>query len=245
MKRFLLTWLLVCLPAVSPGDAQTVSAAQSTDQPLRPIIATHTVPPYPPEAQAVGSQGTSLLAVHITPQGVADICKTLTTSGDALLDEVACGWIKQNWRWLPPTHNGKSIGISTTVQFVWGIKPPPQPIASIALQAIPSTHTVPPYPTISLRLGEQGTSELLVSIGTQGSVSDCKISKSSGSDRLDSAACDYVTRNWRWVPPTQAVRTIVDINWHIEQPPPDAQCDFLCMLLRGSAEALPSLLIKR
>lgn len=107
-------------------------------------------------------------------------------------------------------------------------KPPPpvaKPTAPAAapteLKAIQRTHTLPPYPTISQRLGEQGTSQLTVAINTEGSVTDCTVSKSSGSERLDNAACEYVKGHWRWQPPTQegkpvAVKTQVDVVWNLK-----------------------------
>ena len=107
-------------------------------------------------------------------------------------------------------------------------KQPPAPPKAAApsaapteLKAIQRTHTLPPYPTISQRLGEQGTSQLQVAITTEGSVSDCKITKSSGSERLDNAACEYVKGHWKWQPPTQegkpvAVSTSVDVVWNLK-----------------------------
>jgi protein TonB len=107
-------------------------------------------------------------------------------------------------------------------------KPPPPPPKTTAVQAAPTelkpiarTHSLPPYPTISQRLGEQGTSQLQVNINTEGSVSDCKIAKSSGSERLDNAACEYVKGHWKWQPPTQegkpvAATTMVDVVWNLK-----------------------------
>jgi protein TonB len=107
-------------------------------------------------------------------------------------------------------------------------KPPPAPpkaappvAAPTELKAIARTHTQPPYPPISLRLGEQGTSGLQVSINTEGTVTDCKIVKSSGSDRLDNAACEYIKAHWRWQPPTQEgknVSAVTQINlvWNLK-----------------------------
>jgi len=97
---------------------------------------------------------------------------------------------------------------------------PPAPPPPTELHAITRTHTLPPYPTISQRLGEQGTSTIQVSINTSGDVTDCKISKSSGSQRLDSAACDYVKSHWKWQPPTQMGKpvsaiTLVQIKWDL------------------------------
>lgn len=107
-------------------------------------------------------------------------------------------------------------------------KPPPPPPKTTAVQAAPTelkpiarTHTLPPYPTISQRLGEQGTSQLQVNISTEGGVTDCKIAKSSGSERLDNAACEYVKGHWKWQPPTQegkpvAATTMVDVVWNLK-----------------------------
>jgi protein TonB len=98
---------------------------------------------------------------------------------------------------------------------------PPAHVAPTELKAIARTHSLPPYPTISQRLGEQGTSQLQVAIDTTGSVTDCKVTKSSGSERLDTAACDYVKGHWKWQPPTQegkpvTANTMVDVVWNLK-----------------------------
>src|SRR3954469_4587306 len=104
-------------------------------------------------------------------------------------------------------------------------KPPPPPpkavvAASDPLKPIMRTHTLPPYPPISVRLNEAGTTLMEVHITTEGNVDDCKIVTSSSSERLDQAACDYVKRVWRWQPPTQqgtptAVSTRVSVKWDL------------------------------
>jgi protein TonB len=97
--------------------------------------------------------------------------------------------------------------------------PPPPPPTE--LKPIMRTHTAPPYPTISQRLGEQGTTTMEVSINTEGSLSDCKITKSSGSDRLDQAACEWIKGHWKWQPPTQLgktveAKTLVSFKWDLK-----------------------------
>jgi protein TonB len=103
--------------------------------------------------------------------------------------------------------------------------PPPPPKAVVAssdpLKPIARTHTLPPYPPISVRLNESGTTLMEVHITTEGNVDDCKIVTSSSSDRLDQAACDYVKRVWRWQPPTNqgapvAVSTRVSVKWDLK-----------------------------
>jgi TonB family protein len=70
---------------------------------------------------------------------------------------------------------------------------PPRPIVG--------TQVLPIYPTISRTLGEQGTSQLQLGIGTDGRITDCRITKSAG-ERLDAAACAIVAHHWRYQPAT-------------------------------------------
>ena len=91
---------------------------------------------------------------------------------------------------------------------------------------IAATHTLPPYPELSVMTNEQGTSLLAVTIGTDGVPTDVQIANSSGSLRLDEAARDYVKATWRWNPPTVAcklvtVQTRVSIKWDLR----DAQLE--------------------
>ena len=97
----------------------------------------------------------------------------------------------------------------------------PRPPASDPLRPVTRTHTLPPYPPISVRLNEQGTTLMEVNITTEGNVDDCKVVQSSSSERLDTAACDYVKRSWRWQPPTNqgtptAVSTRVSVKWDLK-----------------------------
>ena len=81
---------------------------------------------------------------------------------------------------------------------------PPRPAAppSTTLEPIRSTFTTPPYPTISQRLGEQGTVTLAITISTEGRVTEATVQKTSGSERLDQAAVEWVKSHYRYKPPT-------------------------------------------
>lgn len=100
--------------------------------------------------------------------------------------------------------------------------PPPKAVASSdPLRPIGRTRTLPPYPPISVRLNESGTTLMEVHITTEGNVDDCKVVTSSSSERLDQAACDHVKRVWRWQPPTNqgqpiAVSTRVSVKWDLK-----------------------------
>jgi protein TonB len=110
----------------------------------------------------------------------------------------------------------------TTVAKAPPAPPAPKAVASSdPLRPIMRTHTLPPYPPISVRLNEQGTTLMEVHITTEGNVDDCKVVQTSSSERLDTAACDYVKSRWRWQPPTNqgtptAVSTRVSVKWDLK-----------------------------
>lgn len=61
----------------------------------------------------------------------------------------------------------------------------------------------PAYPALSKRMGEQGTAQVRVLIGTDGVAQQAEIQQSSSFDRLDQAALATVLR-WRYVPGKRA-----------------------------------------
>jgi protein TonB len=61
--------------------------------------------------------------------------------------------------------------------------------------------TAEDYPPESVRLVEQGAVELKYTIQTDGTVSDCMVTMTSGFARLDEAACTLV-RKWTFKPAT-------------------------------------------
>jgi periplasmic protein TonB len=77
----------------------------------------------------------------------------------------------------------------------------------------------PPYPALSMRLGETGQVVYKVWIGVDGKAERAELVKSSGFARLDSAAYDTVMR-WRYVPGkrngvAEAMPFNVPINWEL------------------------------
>ncbi len=123
---------------------------------------------------------------------------------------------------IPPVIVPPTLDIlpprESPVQAVVAETPPPvsQPAvvatsAPVAPVARPSTVTVsdlsttmisavpPRYPVESRRLKEEGTVVLLLTVGVDGKVADIRVSRSSGSDRLDNAALAAV-KKWRWSP---------------------------------------------
>jgi len=56
------------------------------------------------------------------------------------------------------------------------------------------------YPASALRAGEQGTVRYILEIGADGRVGGCRVTRSSGSSRLDSATCRIMTERGRFTP---------------------------------------------
>lgn len=102
---------------------------------------------------------------------------------------------------------------------------PPAPAPATGAVKLPSSdadylkNPLPPYPPISRRLNEQGTSLLSVFIGADGVPQRAELIKSSGFERLDKAALATAMR-WRYVPGkrggvAEAMSVTVPIVWEL------------------------------
>lgn len=56
------------------------------------------------------------------------------------------------------------------------------------------------YPTRALQLGQEGVTSFRLSVGNDGKVASCEITRSSGSPELDKTACDLLKRRARFTP---------------------------------------------
>lgn len=99
--------------------------------------------------------------------------------------------------------------------------PPPAPPPPVVLPPPPPSAPPPPrftakgaspkgrpgdwatdndYPTSAMREGKQGVTGFRVSIGPDGRVTDCSVTRSSGSPELDDTTCKLITRRARFAP---------------------------------------------
>ena len=72
------------------------------------------------------------------------------------------------------------------------------PITPAEFDAAYLQNPAPSYPPLSRRMGEQGNIMLRVYVNELGKAETATIKKSSGFDRLDSAAVEAV-KNWRFI----------------------------------------------
>jgi len=79
--------------------------------------------------------------------------------------------------------------------------PPPPPTPPVATTS--HTVTADDYPPVSIRLQEQGKVAIKYTINTDGGVTECAVTGTSGKPRLDDAACTMVKKRWKFKPATQ------------------------------------------
>jgi protein TonB len=91
------------------------------------------------------------------------------------------------------------------------------PVTIAPARAIASTHTIPEYPILSRRLGEQGSVHLSLTVGADGMVAEAKVLRSSGFPRLDAAAIDWVLRYWRYQPAMRGAMPVASMAEAIMQ----------------------------
>lgn len=80
---------------------------------------------------------------------------------------------------------------------------PPKPVISQAARAranLTSLFSTDDYPQSAIRNEEQGTTAVRLTISTEGRVSNCAITSSSGSTALDNATCNIIRRRARYTP---------------------------------------------
>lgn len=118
----------------------------------------------------------------------------------------------------PISFNGPAPQVQTVNQAP-PIPAPPAPVALPAPPAAPPPPRFTPkaaapkgnpgnwatsndYPSRALREEREGTTGFRVTVGTDGKVTDCQITRSSGSADLDDATCSNIRRRARFTPAT-------------------------------------------
>lgn len=102
-----------------------------------------------------------------------------------------------------PPAPPKSSAI-TAVAPVRPLAPPLPAVAPVRVEPrLDAAHSrEPDYPSLSRRLGEQGTAVIQILVDVDGRVIDAKLLQSSGHDRLDQAALAGVRNTYRFLPGT-------------------------------------------
>jgi periplasmic protein TonB len=109
----------------------------------------------------------------------------------------------------PPPATAISVPPPMPVPTPPRVEPAPTPpVVLTPAKAIASTHTIPEYPPVSRRLREQGTLRLKLTIDEKGTVAQATVVNSSGAQRLDEAAVNWVKSHWRYTPAMQGTKAV-------------------------------------
>jgi protein TonB len=104
---------------VSPtGSKQTVIASTA----VAGIMATHSIPPYPPISRRLGHEGVVLLKLMISPEGNITAVAIETSSGYADLDDMAANWVKAHWRYRPALVAGVPVASMAEASVRFSLK---------------------------------------------------------------------------------------------------------------------------
>lgn len=219
IQKLVFVTLLAGCAAISGARAAEKPPCDTKDvmKTLRPIMATHTLPPYPEMSVMMGEQGTSLLTVTIGTDGVPTDVQVEKTSGSIRLDEAARDHVKQNWRWAP-IPNGCTAW-RTRVSIKWDVHDAPQaPPTFIVVRMKPED-----FPAGALARREKGAVAVLVALRPSGEFIDVKLAQGSGFPDLDEQSMNYVKVR-HWAPgqmdgkPVSTVFQIV-LSWGIDDSP--------------------------
>jgi protein TonB len=117
-----------------------------------------------------------------------------------------------------------AINVNLAPPQITTVSTPPPPAPPPPVVAVPAPPAPPPprftpkaaapksnpagwvtsddYPTRELQLGTEGVTGFRLTVGTDGKVTNCEITRSSGSAALDKTACDLLRRRGRFNPST-------------------------------------------
>lgn len=83
------------------------------------LMATHTIPPYPPLDLHLGNQGTVVLRLLIGVDGRVLDANVVRSSGSESLDRAAQNWVIARWRYQPAIREGAAVQgvVNVAVKF--------------------------------------------------------------------------------------------------------------------------------
>ena len=85
------------------------------------IIATHTIPAYPPIARRIGAEGKVTFRLTVTPEGRVSEAEVVTSSGRDDLDQTAQAWIIAHWTYKPALANGVPVASKTLASVTFSL----------------------------------------------------------------------------------------------------------------------------
>jgi TonB family protein len=195
MKRLAHVFWFV-LAAHATAQAQEPCVPNAGPPVLRPIMSTHTLPPYPELSTKLEEDGTTLLNVFIGPDGTPTDVTVSNSSGSVRLDSAAVAHVKAAWKWQPPLGpDCVPTKVATRVSVNWALhdRPPPDTIRYTVLNMAQAD-----YPPEAIERKEQGFVTLVITVPTDATAPNVAVSTTSGFPDLDDKAVGIVKTRYRW-----------------------------------------------
>lgn len=197
------TGAILLVGASHAWAADADKTCNAPDVPLRPIMSTHTIPPYPEVSVMTNEFGTTLLEVAIGADGVPTQTSVVTSSGSLRLDAAAGDYVKNTWRWNAPVHNCQPQAVKTRVSIKWDLRDRP----NNGPQPPTVNMDVKDYPPGARQRREQGAVGILVVVLPNGAVLPF-VRISSGFPELDEKSVE-LAKTWHFTPATLDGRPVV------------------------------------
>ncbi len=183
---------------------------------------------YPPGAFETRGDYVIGYTLQLDARGKVDRCSVTASSGDKAVDDRTCAVISKRATFDPPRDAaGQAVPSRYAGKLVWRITrkaAPARPAAFLGRQICPRDTraadrpgTAQPargcngpvigsgdYPELARAAGKQGATGIEFTIGTDGIVTQCNVTRSSGSGALDDASCRLVKQRTRFLPALDA-----------------------------------------
>jgi TonB family protein len=171
---------------------------------------------YPPQSLKNLEQGTCHVAVLVDADGSVSAMQLLKSSGYSRLDAACLGAFIDK-PMIPATINSKRITSWTAFPISWAITSDPKhtgtrpPLEEFAAPRLPVDYQlqVGPtfYPETARAQREEGICIVHVTVDTQGTVREARLSQSTSFNDLDHACLDAVTKA-QFTPEKQVVQPV-------------------------------------
>src|SRR5688500_15688545 len=158
---------------------------------------------YPPDALRSRQEGAVRFQVDVGPNGRAQACRVIASSGSAALDEATCSIMMDRGRFTPARDaDGRAVPDRFTARIEWALPPEAaEPAEDARAEAnLASYVNDSDYPMRSLNRDEQGVVGFDLDVSAEGRITHCHITASSGSEELDLTTCRIMLERARFHP---------------------------------------------
>ena len=199
--------ILVLTLAAGIGSGTDALAQNSAPRILEPAAFSEL--DYPIGALAAHEEGTVVLDLSVSPNGVVSDARVATSTGSDALDQASVRVAKGQWRFAPAMQNGQPVAGNIQVEANWSlpltatdhayIQTPDSQGATMAVPRGPYDARYTDYPPAAAAGNAQGVVGVRYQVDAAGNVTDAEVVESSDNFRFDAAAL-RIARNRSFTP---------------------------------------------